>query len=295
MDATSEPHGITEIKNTLRNYLIESNNAAQPELAVPRDGTLALFRRLNHLPDQPHLAQLVANEDVLTQQLEYEEVVMLHSGYAPQSVRHNAGVVTATLDAMTTIPLLSLPAEIRAMIWEYALPYNQLVFTNDDSRAWNDKGEFRHHDKPALLRVCQQISSEATPIYFYNQTFSYYSSDDYDAVNFLALFLMDLGQGVKAIRKLGVDVEDDDMRLQVKLKDGECSVTAWVWEWDDDDEVDFGGVSMMKYIQTEVRHIEKVVKGTGINWPAAGPTIEVKDHPGPLPFLWSDEFEIEED
>jgi hypothetical protein len=150
-----------------------------------------------------------------------------------------------------------------------------------------------------LLRVCKQILSEAAPVYFHNQTFSYYKGDDDAILNtidpFLQLWLEELGPGVESIRKLGVDVEDHRLRLQVKLTDGECLVDAWIWDWDGDEEMQMGDETVVKVIQDAVICFEKVVKKKGIKRPAAGPVLKMDGHPGLLPYLWSDAFEIGEE
>lgn len=68
--------------------------------------------------------------------------------------------------------LLSLPAEIRNMIWRYTLlQEDELVVT-----ATTDI-------MPPLTRVCQQIIREAAPIYFSEQKF-HCLCPDYDATAF---------------------------------------------------------------------------------------------------------------
>lgn len=79
MDAAAELKGVTEIKNVLRGYLIESGGAPRPkELAFP------WYSQVQHLHCAPELAQLDASQDAFTRELEYEDAVMLHSGYAPR-------------------------------------------------------------------------------------------------------------------------------------------------------------------------------------------------------------------
>lgn len=124
MDATSEYRGVTEIRKTLRRFLNDSLNVERPKEEMSCKRTLPSFNHLHHIRNQPQLAQLDANEDARVQQLDYEEMVMLHSGYAPQGIPQNVELVSKALNTMTKIPLLSLPAEIRATIWDYALSFN---------------------------------------------------------------------------------------------------------------------------------------------------------------------------
>ena len=300
MDAASEYHGVTKVKETFRGYLREAGGIPQPKRGLV-EHSLRWYNQVAHLRNQPQLAQLDANEDALARQLEYEDVVMLHSGYAPERVRLNRELVHTALNAMSKVPLLTLPAEIRAAIWDYALSFNELVFNYEDRQSANVRypENAEAQPTPELLQVCKQIRSEATPIYLSNQTFSFFKSCDdiiLDAIDpSLRIWLQQIGPGVKAIRRLGVDIEDEDVRLQMKLIDGECFVTLWVWDWDGDEDMNMGGYTAMMFAQILVSCIEKVVKGVGIKWPEEGAKIEIEDHLGPLPCVWSDEFWNEEE
>ena len=140
-----------------------------------------------------------------------------------------------------------------------------------------------------FLQVCKQIRAESTPVYLSNQTFNFFKSCDdiiLDAIDpSLRIWLQQIGPGVKAIRRLGVDIEDEDVWMQMKLTDGDCFVALWVWDWDGDEDMNMGGYMAMMFAQILVSCIEKVVKGVGIKWPEEGAKIEIDDHLGPLPYV----------
>ena len=169
--------------------------------------------------------------------------------------------------------------------------FNQLVFNYEDPQSANvhypENAEVP--PTPQLLQVCKQIRAESTPVYLSNQTFNFFKSCDdiiLDAIDpSLRIWLQQIGPGVKAIRRLGVDIEDEDVWMQMKLTDGDCFVALWVWDWDGDEDMNMGGYTAMMFAQILVSCIEKVVKGVGIKWPEEGAKIEIDDHLGPLPYV----------
>ncbi|KAF7510827.1 hypothetical protein GJ744_005927 [Endocarpon pusillum] len=55
--------------------------------------------------------------------------------------------------------LLALPPEIRSKIWE-------LLVLEDKDVILDDIPSWQHHSRPAILKVCHQIDSEASPIFW---------------------------------------------------------------------------------------------------------------------------------
>ena len=133
---------------------------------------------------------------------------------APSRVQREAVFKAAerlrALEPCITIPLLELPAEIRLIIYEYALT-SQSPITPRLKRAQKAESKEAQADAEgssaqanasslALLQTCQLVNREARPVYYASNGFRFTSAKD------LAFFLHHTGPGLlNEVRKLHIE------------------------------------------------------------------------------------------
>lgn len=109
-----------------------------------------------------------------------------------------------------TIPVLELPAEIRLIIYEYALTSQSPITPRlkeaqkaESKEAQADAAEssaLANASSLALLQTCRLVDREARPIYYASNTFRFTSAKD------LSLFLCRIGPGLlNELRKLHIE------------------------------------------------------------------------------------------
>ncbi|KAG9642145.1 hypothetical protein KCU95_g13867, partial [Aureobasidium melanogenum] len=107
-----------------------------------------------HGDDLLQIPYLTWSDEILVTSLEQRGIVL------PRSRNKSAYVSKLQhADVTRTFAFLDLPQEIRLMVYEVALRFDEEFYTNKPSG-------LKPATKPALLQTCRQIREEATPIFY---------------------------------------------------------------------------------------------------------------------------------
>ena len=184
-----------------------------------------------------------------------------------------------------TITFLTLPAEIRLVIYEHALPDGRVIVREPGrKRAVSrvpgniDDEWYRRRPMPRLLSVCKRIRSEALPGYMHRQCFAFrqhigpgYLCPVSELGKQLSVWLQTFGEGVKFIRKIAFDIGESHARWRMQLKlirgRGPFKTKAWVVS------------TTMEEVRDTVGCIKGVMEETGLGCPE----VEICAHDGELP------------
>ena len=214
--------------------------------------------------------------------------IMRHAQQITQSSHTHQAAKDAgfEIDSDTkTITFLTLPAEIRLMIYEHALPDKRVIVREPGRKRAvsrvpgnvNDEW-YRRRPMPRLLSVCKRIRSDALPGFMHRQCFVFrqrigpgclYPVSDLGKK--LSLWLQTFGEGVKFLRKIAFHIGESHACWRMHLKlirgCGPLKAKAWVES------------TTVEEVRDTVDCIKGVMEETGFRCPE----FEIFAHDGKLP------------